>query len=71
MDSSDLRKVVAIGRCSIPTLGRTSGKVFGQAHHLPMPQEPMLIFDKSTIQSLTVDKAVLLGTEQTLTQVLY
>jgi hypothetical protein len=34
-------------------------------------QEPMLIFDKSTIQSLTVDKAVLLGTEQTLTQVLY
>jgi len=31
----------------------------------------MLIFDKSTIQSLTVDKAVLLGTEQTLTQVLY
>jgi len=27
----------------------------------------MLIFDKSTIQSLTVDKAVLLDTEQTLT----
>jgi len=29
--------------------------------------KPILIFDKSTIQSLTVDKAVLLDTEQTLT----
>jgi hypothetical protein len=31
-----------------------------------MPQERMLIFGKSTIQSLIVDKTVLLGTEQSL-----
>ncbi len=31
-----------------------------------MPQERMLIFDKPAIQSLIVDKAVLLCTEQSL-----
>jgi hypothetical protein len=32
-----------------------------------MPQGLIFIFDRSTIQSLTVDKAVLLDTEKSLT----
>jgi hypothetical protein len=45
---------------------QTAGMVFGYAYLLPLPQGPMLIFDKSTIQSLTVDKPVLLDTEPSL-----